>query len=129
MAEFREYILSSGTKILLGKDAENNDKLVNKFKGGRNLILHTVEPGSPFCVLEKLNPFRHEVLEAGIICAMKSQDWRDNHSNVKLHMFSGNDVKKPFLAKAGTWRITNEPKVINIKKRDIENWIKKNERK
>ncbi len=122
--KFREFILKSGTKILLGRNAENNDELVKKFKGKENIILHTVVPGSPFCVIEKLNPSKEDIKEAGIICASKSQDWRDNKKDVEMHVFSGKNVKKPIFAKPGTWRIKGKVKVINIKKREIERFSK-----
>jgi predicted ribosome quality control (RQC) complex YloA/Tae2 family protein len=122
--KFREFELSEGTKIFLGKNAENNDELVKEFKGKENIILHTVASGSGFCVIDKLNPTSKEIKEAGIICASKSQDWRDNKSDVKMHVFTGKDVKKPFLAKAGMWRIKGKFEEIIIKKKEIENILK-----
>lgn len=115
----REITLSNKTKIFLGKNAENNDELVKEFKGEENTILHTVAPGSPFCVIEKLNPTKSEIYEAGIFCASKSQDWRDNKRDIKMHIFTGHDVKKPIFAKTGLWKLKNSPKTITIKKKDI----------
>jgi predicted ribosome quality control (RQC) complex YloA/Tae2 family protein len=123
--KFREFVLSTGTNILLGKNAENNDELVKNFRGKENLILHTIAPGSPFCVIDSENPTREEIKESAIICAAKSQDWRDNKKDVELHLFSGKNVKKPVLAKTGTWKLTSKPKVIKVKKKEIEEWIKK----
>jgi predicted ribosome quality control (RQC) complex YloA/Tae2 family protein len=125
MTKYREFKLSTGTKILLGKDAENNDELMKEFKGKENLILHTVKPGSPFCVIISDLPTGKEVKESAIICASKSQDWRDNKSNVDLHLFSGREIKKPLFAKTGTWNIKSKPKIIKVKKADIEKHIKK----
>jgi len=119
--KFREIKLKSGTNIFLGKNSENNDELVKKFRGKENIIMHTVASGSPFCVVEKIDPTKEEIKEAGIICASKSQDWRDHKSDVKMHIFTGKDIKKPLLAKAGTWKITRKADVVNIKKKDIEN--------
>ena len=116
----REIILSTGAKILLGKNAENNDELVNEYKGKENLILHTKNPGSPFCVILDKNPKKEEIKEAAIYCASKSQDWRDNKKDIELHLFSGKNVKKPIFAKKGTWKITSEPKLIKVKKIEIE---------
>lgn len=118
--KFREFALKSETKIFLGKDENSNDDLMKEFKGKGNIILHTVAPGSPFCVIDKLNPTKDEIKEAGIICASKSQDWRDNKRDVKMHVFSGKDIKKPFFSKAGSWKIIGKAKVIKIKKKDIE---------
>ncbi len=115
----REFILKSGTKILLGKDAESNDELVKNFKGKENIILHTVKPGSPFCVIENLNPEKEDLIESAIICAAKSQDWRDNKSNVEVHQFTGRDVKKTIFMKSGSWKLKSQPKIIKVKKAEI----------
>lgn len=116
----REITLDDGSKIILGRDAESNDELVSLFKGRENVILHTVLPGSPFCVIDKLNPTKEIIYESAVICAKFSQDWRDHKSDVRIHQFTGKDVKKPiFLKKTGTWKITKKPKVIKVKKKDI----------
>lgn len=116
----REFTLSTGAKIFLGKSSQGNDELVSSFKGKDNIILHTVAPGSPFCVIEEITPTEEEIYEAGIYCAAKSQDWRDHKRDIPLHVFSGHDVKKHFWMKEGSWRLKNNPKELIIKKKDIE---------
>lgn len=122
----REFILSSGTTIFLGKNSANNDELVSKYNGKSNIILHTAKPGSPFCVIEKLNPTKEEIKQSAIICASKSQDWRDNKGDVIVNVFSGKNVEKDKTMKEGTWKIKSKPKLIKVKKRDIEDWVNKN---
>lgn len=117
----RKLKLSTETEILLGKNAENNDELVKEFKGKENIILHTIKPGSPFCVILSLNPTKKEIYEAAIACSKKSQDWRDNKSDVYIHKFTGKDVKKPLFAKAGTWNV-KKTETIKVKKEDIQGW-------
>lgn len=124
----REFVLKSGTDILLGKNSENNDELVGTYKGKANIILHTAKPGSPFCIIKKLNPTKEEIKESAIICASKSQDWRDNKKDVIVHVFSGKDVSKKEGMKSGTWKIKSKPKLIKVKKREIEE-LKKNIKK
>ncbi len=116
--KFREIILKSGTKIFLGKNADNNDELMKEFKGKENTILHTVAPGSPFCVIDKLKPDKQEIEESGVYCAKFSQDWRNNKQDVKVNVFTGKDIKKSLLAKAGTWKV-NKSKMKIIKRGDI----------
>ncbi len=116
--KFREMILKSGTRILLGKNAENNDELVKKFKGKENTIIHTVAPGSPFCVIDKLNPSKEEISASGAICARFSQDWRDNKKNVRVNIFTGKDVNKERGMKVGTWKV-KKSKTKTIKKKEI----------
>lgn len=121
----RKIKLKTGTEILLGKDAKNNDELLKKFKGKENVILHTAAPGSGFCVINKLNPSKKDIHTSGAHCARYSQDWRDNKKNVKMHVFDGKSVRKPFIRKTGTWKITKKPRVITIKKDAIKRLEKK----
>ena len=117
--KFREYVLKTGTKVFLGKNAKNNDELVNDYKSKANVILHTAAPGSPFCVIDSEKPIKKEIYEAAIACASKSQDWRNNQVDVKVHIFTGKDVKKGWFTKAGTWKV-KKIKDIKVKKLDIK---------
>lgn len=119
----REFMLDSGTKIFLGKNSENNDELIKSYKEKSNIILHTAKPGSPFCVIDKLKPTKEEIKEAAIICSSKSQDWRDNKNNVEMHIFTGKDVYKEKSMKNGTWGLKKNPKIIRIKKKEIEHYL------
>ncbi len=116
---FRKKIMESGTRILLGKNAENNDELMKKFQGKENIIIHTVAPGSPFCVIDELNPSHKDVSASGAICARYSQDWRDNKSNVKVSIFTGRDINKERGMKTGMWKV-KKSKTKTIKKKNIE---------
>jgi len=121
----REIVLPSGVKIFLGRNSQNNDELVKKFKGKPNLILHTVTSGSPFCIIDDLKPSKKDISLSGAYCARYSQAWRDKKSDVKIHVFDGKSVKKNFWMKKGSWKLKKKPKVIVVKKRDILK-IKKN---
>jgi len=123
MIKFREFILKSGTKIFLGKDSSSNDKLMKRFQGKENLIIHTILPGSPFCIINNLKLTKQDIKEAAIICAAKSQDWRDNKKSVKLHIFKAKDAHKSKNLKQGTWSIRGKPKIIKAKKRAIKKWL------
>ena len=120
--KFREKVLTSGAKILLGKNAENNDELVRKFEGEKNIIIHTVAPGSPFCVIDNFKPSKEDIIEAGTYCARYSQDWRDNKKNINVSIFDGKNVSKEKGMKAGMWKVKKSKK-ITIKKKDIEKLI------
>ena len=120
---FREIVLESGTRILVGKNAENNDELMRKFEGKENIIIHTIKPGSPFCVIDDLKPPKKDVVASWAICASYSQDWRDNKENVKVNIFTGKDVNKKRGMKIGTWKV-KKSKTKTIKKEDIIKWKK-----
>jgi predicted ribosome quality control (RQC) complex YloA/Tae2 family protein len=123
---FKQFQTSSGKVFFLGKNAENNDELVEKFRGKDNIILHTAKPGSPFCVIEDLKPTKKDIKESAIACASKSQDWRDNRQDVLIHQFTGKNIYKLKLMKLGTWGLKSKPKLIKLLKRDIELWQSKN---
>ncbi len=119
MQKFREFTTSSGKKVLAGKDAEGNELLVKQFIGKRNIIIHTVAPGSPFCVIDKLNPSKEDIGLSGAYCARYSQDWRDNKKDVKISIFTGKDISKEKGMKTGMWKV-RKSKIKIIKKKDIE---------
>jgi len=100
--------------------------LVKKFERKNNIILHTAAPGSPFCIIEEIKPSKKEIKEAAIICASKSQYWRDNKSNVVVHQFTGKNIYKTRLMKSGTWGLNSKPKKIKVLKKEIEKWLLKN---
>jgi len=121
---YREFETSSGKKILGGKSAEQNDELVKQYLGTSNKLLHTAEPGSPFCVITELKATKKDIEETAIFCASKSQDWRDNHSNVNVHVFSGKETYKTKGMKSGTFGV-RKYSTIKVKKEDIEELINK----
>ena len=90
--KFRNITLASGATILLGKNAEQNEILMNQFKGKEDIILHTAEPGSPFCVINKGSHSKKDISEAAVFCAAYSRDWRDNKKDVVVHIFNGKDM-------------------------------------
>lgn len=116
--KFREIILKSGVKFILGKDEDSNDELMKKFKGKANTIIHTQAPGSPFGVIDKINPLKVDINLSGSIVARYSQDWRDNKKDVKVNVFTGKDIYKLKSMPTGTFGV-KKSKTIIIKKEDI----------
>ncbi len=117
--KFREFETSSGKKVLAGKDAESNEALVKQFIGKPNKIFHTAASGSPFCVIENLKPSKKDAEEAATFCASKSQDWRDNKTDVNVHVFIGKEIYKRKGMKTGMFGV-RKFKVIKAKKKEIE---------
>jgi predicted ribosome quality control (RQC) complex YloA/Tae2 family protein len=119
---FREFTTSSGKKVLAGKNAEQNDELVNQFIGKDNMLLHSALPGSPFCVIQELKPTRQDLKETAVFCASKSQDWRDNKQDVIVHVFTGKETYKGKRMKEGTFGVVKN-KTIRVKKKDVEQYL------
>jgi len=122
---FREIELKPKIKVILGRNDENNDMLMKKFKGKENIILHTVAPGSPFCVIEKLNPSKEIIASSGVVVAKYSQEWRNSKKDIDVNVFTGKDISKPLFSKKGTWKV-KKLKKIKIKKKDILKFERKN---
>jgi len=41
-----------------------------------------------------------------------------------VNAFTGKDVYKEKIMKSGTWGLKSKPKLIKVKKQDIEKWTK-----
>lgn len=117
--KFREHIISSGIPIWSGKNKKQNDELVKMFLGKENIIMHTAAKGSPFCVIDYLKPTKKDLQEVAIICARYSQDWKNNKSDVIVHVFKGKHVKKEKNMPIGTFAV-KKLKKLKIKKEEIK---------
>lgn len=123
--KFREFRTSSEKLILAGKNAENNEELVKQI-GKDEMVLHTAQPGSPFVNIKanEKDINKKDIKEAAIFCASKSQDWRDNKSDVEVHYFFGKDVYKLKGMEKGTWGVKKNKKIIKVKKKEITDFLK-----
>lgn len=119
--EFREYTTKAGTLVLAGKNARNNEELIQQIKSFEE-VFHTAAPGSPFTNI-KGKPKKGDIKEAAMFCARYSHDWRDNKDDVEVHRFKGKDVFKIKTMKLGTFGVKNLKK-IKVKREDIIKFIK-----
>jgi len=119
---FREFKTSSGKLVLAGKSAENNEELISQVEDYED-VFHTAKPGSPFVNIKSKKTNAKDRKEATIFCASKSQDWRDNKSDVDIHWFKGKDIYKNKLMKTGCFGVKKLKKIL-VKKKEIENFLK-----
>lgn len=117
--KFRKIITSSGKLVFAGKDAKNNEKLIEQ-ADKEEIVLHTAKPGSPFVNI-KGKAGSNDIKEAAVFCARYSQDWRDNKKDVMVHIFKGKDIYKSKGMKTGTFGIKDK-KEIKVKKDEIKKW-------
>ncbi|MDP2628464.1 MAG: NFACT RNA binding domain-containing protein [Nanoarchaeota archaeon] len=115
--KLREFETTSGKKVLAGKDANTNEDLIKQV-GANEEVFHTAKPGSPFVNI-KGEANKKDIKEAAIFCARKSQDWRDNKTDVEVHHFKGKDIYKTKGMKLGTFGV-KKFKVIKIKRKELE---------
>ena len=119
---FRNFKTSSGKLILAGKNAKNNEELIAQVQSDE-FVFHTEKPGSPFVNIKGENPSQEDIKESAIFCALKSQDWRDNKSDVIVNQFKGKDISKRREMKVGTFEVKNKKDIL-IKKYEIEKFLK-----
>jgi predicted ribosome quality control (RQC) complex YloA/Tae2 family protein len=118
--KFREFVTSSGLNVLGGKDSGSNEELIRQ-TGKNEFILHTKEPGSPFCNIKaEIKDVKEEdINEAAVFCARYSKDWKNGKKDVLVHLFSGKDVYKTKGMSEGTFGV-KKFRTIKVKKSDIE---------
>jgi len=114
--KFREKTLESGTKIILGKNAESNEELIKQAKENEE-VFHTEAPGSPFVNI-KGRAKNNEIKIAAIFCARYSRDWKKNKRDVIVHRFKRGDIFKTKGMKTGTFGV-KKFKIMKIKKKEI----------
>ncbi len=117
---FREYITHNGTTVLAGRDAKNNEQLVEQVEPEEE-IFHTAAAGSPFVNI-KGKPKKGDLKEAAIFCARYSRDWKKNKTDVEVHRFKGKSIYKEKGMKVGTFGI-KKLKKIKITEKQIKNWM------
>lgn len=118
ISKFKNFRTSLGKLVLAGKNEKNNEELIAQIDP-EELVFHTKKPGSPFVNLKDKTPNQEDIKESAIFCALKSQDWRDNRSDVIVNMFRGKDIYKTKDMKTGSFGVKN-CQTIKIKKEDIE---------
>jgi len=114
----RVFTTSAGSVVVGGKNAEQNEELVNNYIGKDELIFHTDMAGSPFCVIIG-EAQKGDVGEAAVFCARYSRDWKKYHKDVEVHVFSGKDVHKENGMKVGTFGVKKFKNII-VKKKEVE---------
>lgn len=119
---FRRHLLSSGKEIVAGKNAEQNEKLVEQAEKDE-YVLHTVKPGSPFVNIKAKSGevAKQDLKEAAIFCAKYSQAWKKAKikKDVEVHFFLGKDILKAEDMKLGTFGVKKAKKIL-VKKEEIE---------
>lgn len=122
--KFRQFVTSSGRIAIGGKSAEQNEELVTDFTGKENIIMHTAEAGSPFCIILDI-PSKEDLKETAVFCARYSREWKKKKGDVLVHVFSGKEVYKDKIMKTGTFGVRKITSKIKVKKEDTENFVDK----
>lgn len=112
-SKFRSFKTSSGKLVLFGKSSSSNEDLM-KIKKPNDFVLHTNDPGSPFCIISK-DADKKDLKEVAIICTSFSQQWKKKRRTAKASVFKGKNVYKERGAKIGTFHVKKQEKTIKVK--------------
>jgi len=112
--KFRWFFTSSGVLVIGGKSAENNEEVVKRAKDD-DLVFHTEEPGSPFClIVDDIEETKEDIREAAVFCASLSQQWKKKKKEIDVGYFRGVQLKKSKGMKKGTFSVNGAIKKIKV---------------
>ena len=113
-SKFRWFYTSSGLLVIGGKSSESNEEVIKKAPR-ESIIMHTEQPGSPFCVIMDENPSEKDIKETAIFCASLSKAWKNAAKEVEVHVFTKEMVFKDKFMKEGTFGVKGSFKRIKVK--------------
>jgi len=114
---YRWFYTSEGVLVVGGKSDDQNELVIKNFLRPEFKVMHTSEPGSPFCILLSKEPSKKDLEECSIFCGCFSQQWKKVKKNGKISVdiFDGSQVYKTKGMKTGTFGVQGDKKVVKIK--------------
>ncbi len=115
--KFRWFFTSSGMLVIGGKSAEQNEEVI-KIAKDDDIVLHTEEPGSPFCVLvDEIEESEKDIYEAAVFCASLSQQWKKKKAQIEVSVFRRGQMHKSKSMKKGTFGVKGVEQKIKVSPR------------
>jgi len=112
--KFRWFFTSSGLLVIGGKSAEQNEAVIKQAKPD-DIVMHTDDPGSPFCVLiDDIEETQQDIEEAAIFCASLSQSWKKKQKQIKVGVFRREQMNKTKSMKKGTFGVKGREQNFKI---------------
>ncbi|MDO8459483.1 MAG: NFACT RNA binding domain-containing protein [Nanoarchaeota archaeon] len=116
--KYRWFYTLSKKLVVGGKSAEQNDDLLTKLKASKKdfIIMHTAEPGSPFCVIltDKKDVTKQDIEEAAIFTGCFSRAWRSQKKKTRVDTFDLSQLNKSSKMKIGTWCVVGNIKSLEV---------------
>ncbi len=107
--KYRWFYTSSGKLVVGGKNAAQNDLLLKKIKEGgeEHIIMHTSDPGSPFCIIlaELSKITQADMHECAVFTGCFSRAWRTGKAQTTVDIFRLSQLHKDKTMKEGTWGV------------------------
>lgn len=114
--KYRWFFTSSNTLVVGGKNATQNDNLLNEVKDKDYIVMHTSSPGSPFGVIikDRSKVSSQELEECAIFTGCFSRAWKEGKKNTSVDMFTTMQLSKGDL-KTGTWKVSGKVERREVK--------------
>ena len=118
--KYKWFFTKSGKLVVGGKNAEQNDELINKMKKNNvnYIVMHTKNPGSPFSIIldkpEKVN--KEDIEECAVFTGCFSKTWRDKKNKVVIDVFRISSLYKNKEMSVGTWGVKKKVERLEVEK-------------
>ena len=96
-AKFRHFVTSEGSLVIIGKDINQNESLIEKHMEKGDIVGHADVFGSPFGVMkpkEGSNVSKKDLEEAAVMIASYSSAWRAGATNLDVYFIKPEQVTK-----------------------------------
>ena len=96
-AKFRHFVTSDGSLVVIGKDMNQNESIVEKHMEKGDIIGHADVFGSPFGVIkpkEGKNVSKKDLEETAVMIASYSSAWRVGATNLDVYFIKPEQVTK-----------------------------------
>src|SRR3989344_4426719 len=116
--KYRWFYTSTSKLVIGGKTAVQNDELLHQVTASTEdfLVMHTTEPGSPFCViltdLKKITKSDRE--ECAIFTGCFSRAWREGKKEAAVDIFLSSQIYKGRKMKSGTWGVETRVEHVRV---------------
>tara|TARA_Y100000034_G_C6897385_1_gene414068 strand:- start:1477 stop:2055 length:579 start_codon:yes stop_codon:yes gene_type:complete len=119
--KYKWFFTNSGKLVVGGKSASQNDDLLKSLKGsGKEYwVMHTKEPGSPFCAIiaESQKVSKNDLEECAIFTGCFSRAWKQGKKKTDVDIFMLSQVRKGKGMKTGTWGVNGDIETKKIELR------------
>lgn len=116
--KYRWFYTSTGKLVIGGKTAVQNDELLHQITARSEdyLVMHTTEPGSPFCVIltNLENVSKNDRAECAIFTGCFSRAWRNKKKSVDVDIFISSQLYKDKDMKSGTWGVQTRIERVKV---------------
>ena len=116
--KYKWFFTNGGKLVVGGKSAQQNDDLLKNLKrtGKDYYLMHTKEPGSPFCaIISEIKKVTKKYLEeCAIFTGCFSKAWKLNKKKTEIDIFKLSEIFKKKNMKIGTWSVNGKIKRENV---------------